>query len=118
MILLILKNNLWCLLAIKYKQTLLSIRKVTKNKQKDYFMAKPRFIELTKVTSGTHDIFYPDGPVYINPEQIVHLCSVKAVCIGIGRPAITKIVFRNQKTLNVKETPEEIIGMLSAETKE
>lgn len=81
-----------------------------KNRQKDYFMTRPRFIKLTKVTSGTHDIFCPDGPIYINPEQIVHLCSIKAVCVGVGRSAITKIVFRNQETLNVKESPEEIIS--------
>lgn len=75
-------------------------------------MAKTRFIKLTKLTSGTHDIFYPYGPIYIHSEQILHLCSVKAVCVGVGRPAITKIVFRNQKTLNVKESPEEIIGKI------
>lgn len=73
-------------------------------------MTRPRFIKLTKMTAGTHDISYPADPIYINPEHIVYLCSIKAVCVGVGRSAITKIVFRNQETLNVKESPEEIIG--------
>lgn len=80
--------------------------------------SQPRFIELTKMTAGTHDISCPADPIYINPEHIVYLCSIKAVCVGVGRSAITKIVFRNQETLNVKESPEEIIGMLSSKIKE
>lgn len=80
-------------------------------------MTCPRFIKLTKMGTGPHGISCPADPIYINPEHIVYLCSIKAVCVGVGRPAITKIVFRNQETLNVKESPEEIIEMLSTNIK-
>lgn len=70
----------------------------------------PRFIELTEMKTDSDYRLYPGDPVYVNPEQILFL--------QLTEQNATHIVFTNRGSLDVQESPKEIIGMLSVEIKE
>lgn len=70
--------------------------------------SQPRFIKLTETKNDYR--LCPGDPVYVNPEQILYLQPTEQ--------NTTLIVFGNRGTLDVQESPEEIIGMLSVGIKE
>lgn len=64
--------------------------------------SQPRFIELTEMKTDSNYRLCPGNPVYVNPEQIVYL--------QLNEQKSTHIVFVNRGTLDVQESPREIIG--------